>query len=185
VSVTIDNKPAYLWYVSPTLINLQVPDDTTTGLVNVVVNTPFGPAASTVTLAPQGPSFLLQGDGKHVLAIVMTPGSPGNSGSGYDIIGPSRPVNPGETMLLFGVGFGPTTPPVPAGRPFSSVAPTNSPVTIAIGGVGASVAFAGITEAGLYQFNLTVPPNTGSGDQPLQASVNAVQTPPGPVLTVQ
>src|ERR1019366_6072554 len=28
-SVTIDNKPAYLWVVSPTQINLQVPDDST------------------------------------------------------------------------------------------------------------------------------------------------------------
>jgi uncharacterized protein (TIGR03437 family) len=50
--------------------------------------------------------------------------------------------------------------------------------------VAATVVFAGISEAGLYQFNLTVP-NAPSGDQPLQATVNGVQTPPGPVVSVE
>jgi uncharacterized protein (TIGR03437 family) len=58
-------------------------------------------------------------------------------------------------------------------------------VTVTIGGVPASVAFSGITEAGLYQINLTVPAGTGSGDQALAATVNGVQTPPGPVVSVQ
>jgi uncharacterized protein (TIGR03437 family) len=57
-------------------------------------------------------------------------------------------------------------------------------VTITIGGVTANVAFAGIIESGPYQFNVTVP-NTGSGDQALQAAINGVQTPPGPVVTLQ
>ena len=97
----------------------------------------------------------------------------------------TRPVKAGETLILYGVGFGPTTPPVPAGQPYSGAAATNTPVTITIGGMQANVVFAGITEAGLYQFNLTVPPNAVSGDQTLQASVNGVQTPAGPVVTVQ
>jgi uncharacterized protein (TIGR03437 family) len=58
-------------------------------------------------------------------------------------------------------------------------------VVITLGAAVADVAFSGITEAGLYQFNLTVPPNTSSGDQSLQATVNGVQTPLGPVVTVQ
>ena len=74
---------------------------------------------------------------------------------------------------------------VAAGQPFSGAARTNSPVTVTIGGVSAPIAFAGIPEAGLYQLNLTVPANTGSGDQALRATVNGVQTPPGPVVTVR
>jgi hypothetical protein len=50
VSVTIDSKPAYLWFVSPTQINLQVPDDATTGPVNAVVTTLGGSASAKVTL---------------------------------------------------------------------------------------------------------------------------------------
>jgi uncharacterized protein (TIGR03437 family) len=94
-------------------------------------------------------------------------------------------VKAGETLVLYGVGFGPTTPTVLAGQAYSGASRTNSPVTVTIGGVSASVAFAGISEAGLYQLNVTVPTNTGSGDQALQATVNGVQTPLGPVVTVQ
>ena len=94
------------------------------------------------------------------------------------------PVKAGETLILYGVGFGPTDPAVPAGKVFSGSATTHTPVSITIGGVSASVAFAGITQAGLYQFNLTVPAS-GSGDQAVQATVNGVQTQAGPLLTVQ
>lgn len=36
-----------------------------------------------------------------------------------------------------------------------------------------------------YQINLTIPPNTGEGDQPIRATVSGIQTPVGPVVTVQ
>jgi uncharacterized protein (TIGR03437 family) len=193
VQVTIDGSPAYLWLVSATQINLQVPDDPNTGLVDVVVTTAAGSAVSSVTLAPYGPSLSLLGDGKHVAGVIPTPNGSGAYGGGtYDLVGPSgafpfntRPVSPGETLVLYGVGFGPTTPHVPPGQAFSGAAPTNTPVTFTIGGVPADVSFAGMTDAGLYQFNMTVPPKTAGGDQAVQATVNGVQTPVGPVVTVQ
>jgi uncharacterized protein (TIGR03437 family) len=190
VSATVDGKPAYLSYVSPTLINAQAPDDSATGLVNVVVTNGSGSATSTVALAAVGPSFSLF-DNEHAAAIVVTPGSPGNSGQGYDVIGPSsnfvlaaRPVKPGEMLTLFGVGFGPTSPAVPAGMAFSGSAPLISLPQITIGGVPAVVNYGGIVEAGLYQFNVILPA-TGSGDQSLQAFVGDVATPLGVVITVQ
>jgi len=191
-AVTIDNKLGYLWVVSPTQINLQVPDDSAAGLVSVVVTTSSGTTTSAVTLAPQAPSFSLLGDNKHVAAEIATPSGTGAYGGGtYDLVGPpntfsynTRPVKAGETLTLYGVGFGPTTPHVLAGQVFSATATTSSPVTVTIGGVKANVSFSGITEAGLYQINLTVP-STPSGDQPLQATVNGVQTPAGPVVTMQ
>jgi uncharacterized protein (TIGR03437 family) len=189
VSVTIDSKPAYLRYVSPTQINLQVPDDVTTGPVTVVVKTLGGSASSTVTLGPESPSFSLF-NSKYPAAIVATPGA-GNSGAGYDYIGPSgafaftsRPVKAGETLILFGVGFGPTAPAVPSGQAFSGAAPCVTLPRITIGGTAAQVQFAGIVEAGLYQFNVVVP-NVGSGDQLLQASIGGQTTPAGIYLTLQ
>jgi uncharacterized protein (TIGR03437 family) len=124
---------------------------------------------------------------------IATPNGDGAYGGGtYDLVGSSdtfsfttRPVKVGETLILFGVGFGPTTPIVTAGQPFSGVSHTNSPVTVAIGGVPATVSFAGITEAGLYQLNVTLPATTASGDQAVKATVNGVQTPLGPVVTVK
>ena len=38
VSVTIDGKPAFVYYISPTQINVQAPSDTAAGAVNVVVD---------------------------------------------------------------------------------------------------------------------------------------------------
>jgi len=191
-SVTIDNKPAYLWTVSPTQINLQVPGDVVTGTVSVAVTTATGTGTSTVTLAPQGPSFNLLGDARHVAAEIATPNGTGAYGGGsYDLAGPTntfsfatRPVKAGETLALYGVGFGPTVPAVPAGQPFTGSAPTLDKVTITIGGVQANVTWSGMMMAGLYQINVTVPA-APSGDQPLVATVNGVQTPPGPLVTLQ
>jgi uncharacterized protein (TIGR03437 family) len=189
-SVTIDSKPAYLWFVSPTQINLQPPDDNTTGTVSVGVTTSAGSASCTVTLGPYAPSLSLY-NGKYAAGIVVTPGSPGNSGSGYDYIGPAgalpfptRPVKAGETLILFGVGFGPTNPTVHAGQAVSGSAPSVTLPQISIGGLPAVVEFAGIVEAGLFQFNVVVP-KAGSGDQMLQASVNGIAAPAGVFITLQ
>ena len=79
VTVTVDGKPAYLRYVSPTLINAQAPDDTTSGNVAVVVTNGGRSTTGTVTLRPVGPSFSLF-DQEHVAAIVFALRSPDNSG---------------------------------------------------------------------------------------------------------
>jgi uncharacterized protein (TIGR03437 family) len=48
------------------------------------------------------------------------------------------------------------------------------PVQFSIGGVPANVAYAGFAPdfVGLYQFNVVVPADVPSGDQPLVVSVN-------------
>ncbi|MDP9170036.1 MAG: hypothetical protein M3N54_05430 [Acidobacteriota bacterium] len=177
VVVTIDSAPAYLWYTSPTQINAQVPDDSNTGSVTVTVATPGGAVSQTVSLGRYSPSLSLF-SAKYPVAIVITPGQPGNSGQGYDAIGPpgafsfpSRPAVPGETVVLYGVGFGPTIPVVHAGRAFSGTAYSETVPNISIGDIPASLSFAGMVQAGLFQFNVVVP-DAGSGDLILQTSVN-------------
>jgi uncharacterized protein (TIGR03437 family) len=190
VNVTINAKQAFLWFVSPTQINLQAPSDTATGTVSVVVTTSGGKASSTVMLGPYGPSFSLLSS-RYSAAIVLTPGQSGNSGSGYDIIGPSaafsypsRPVQAGETVLLYGVGFGPTSPTVLAGQAFSGAAPCVSLPQVTIGGVPAMVSFAGIVEAGLYQLNVVIPSGVGVGDKLLQAIAGGLATPNNVFITL-
>ena len=39
VSVTVNNKPAFVYYISPGQININVPDDTATGEVAIQVTT--------------------------------------------------------------------------------------------------------------------------------------------------
>jgi uncharacterized protein (TIGR03437 family) len=45
--------------------------------------------------------------------------------------------------------------------------------------------FAGLSSAGLYQINVTVPAGLGTGDVPLAAIAGGAQTPAGVVLSLQ
>jgi uncharacterized protein (TIGR03437 family) len=192
-SVTINGKAAYLSFVSPGQINLQAPNDTATGIVPVVVTTASGSSTATVTLAQFGPSFLLL-DAKHVAGIIVrTNGAGAYAGGAYDIIGPTGnslgyptvAAQSGDVVELFGTGLGPTNPAVPGGQLFSGAAPTINPVNLLINNVNVTPSFAGLSGAGLYQINLTVPAGLGTGDVALLATVGGVQTPPNVVISLQ
>jgi uncharacterized protein (TIGR03437 family) len=192
-SVTINGNAAYLSSVSPGQINLQAPSDTATGTVPVVVTTGGGTVTSAVTLAQFAPSFNLL-DTKHVAGIILRSDGSGAYGGGtYDIIGPTGvsigyptvAVKAGDTVELFGTGFGPTTPSAQAGEKFTGAAPTNAPVTVTINGVSVTPLFAGLSGAGLYQINVTIPTGLGTGDVPLIATVGSVQTPSSVVISLQ
>ena len=190
--VNIDNKPGYIWFVSAGQINVQVPNDTNTGQVSVAVTNANGTSnVVTVTLAKVAPSLLLF-DGTHSVGVIITPdgsgfydanGNPAAAGTGvYDLLGPkgafafnTRPARKGETVELFGVGFGPTQTPAPAGQAITPSQIT-SPITATLGGISASVG-AAIVAAGEYQVNVTIPANAPSGDQPLIVTVGGVPAP--------
>jgi uncharacterized protein (TIGR03437 family) len=192
-SVTINNKSAYLSYASPTQINLQAPDDPTRGTVNVTVSNANGSVTGTAMLGNQGPSFSLLGDGKHAAAIILRSDGSGAYGGGtYDIDGPAGsslgyptvPAKAGDSVVLFGVGFGPTHPTVLAGQAYSGAAPATDTITVTISGQSVIPSFSGISAPGLFQFNLTIPSGLGTGDQTLLATANGVSTQSGVVLAL-
>jgi uncharacterized protein (TIGR03437 family) len=86
-----------------------------------------------------------------------------------NLIGPSNPAHAGDTVVLYCLGLGAVSPAVADGAaaPSNPPASTVNTVTVTVGGQAANLIFAGLTPtlAGLYQINLTVPPNTGTGDQ--------------------
>jgi len=191
--VTIGGEQAYLWYVNPGQINMQVPDGLSTGSTSVVVTTPSGSATAAVTVALQAPAFCLL-DSKHVAGIILRSDASGAYGSGsYDILGPTGKTlgyptvaaTAGDSVELFGVGFGPVNPPVPAGQPFSGAAATVAPVTVYLNGISITPTFAGMSSAGLYQLNITIPSGLPTGDVFLQATVSDSQTPSGAVIALQ
>lgn len=192
-TVTINGSPAYLWYVSPGQINAQVPGGAVLGTVNAVVNNGSASATSTAVLAQTGPSLSLF-DSKYPAAVIPTPdgsGAYGNGAYAYDLLGPSgyfsfktRSAKVGDTVELFGVGFGPTNPGVAAGQAYNGAANSAYPVSVSIGGTPATIAFSGMTGGGLYQINVVVP-NVASGDQVVDASVLGVHAQPNIYIPVQ
>jgi uncharacterized protein (TIGR03437 family) len=182
VSVTINGLPAYIDYISPTQINVLAPDDATVGPVQVQVTT-AQQTSNTVTAqkSPFAPAFLILG-GTFVAALHAD----------FSLVGApnllpgavTTPAKPGEIILMYGVGFGGATPPQPSGQLVATAAPLANPVQISIGGVAASVQFAGLVQSGLYQFNVTVP-NVPDGDATVAATIGGVPTQTGVALTVQ
>jgi uncharacterized protein (TIGR03437 family) len=144
-----------------------------------------------VTLAQYAPSFLLL-DNEHPAGIIQRSDGSGAYGD-YDILGPTGmslgyptvAAKAGDHISLFAVGFGPTNPAVRPGQPFSGAAPATNAVNILINHVSVPVSFAGLSGAGLYQINLTVPAGLGTGDVPLAASVGGVQAPSSVMISLK
>lgn len=185
VKVTIGGKPAAIYFFSPAQINVQAPDLNGTGDFPVQVTTANGTAQSTVTVHTQAPGFFMFDvqDRKYIAGLTGDSKYLGNNL--YEGL-PFRDAKPGETVQLFGTGFGPTNPAVPTGKAFSGTAPLQTTPTATIGGLPATVQFAGlISGAGLYQINLVVPPDTPDGDQPVVVTVDGVSTQQNAFITIQ
>jgi uncharacterized protein (TIGR03437 family) len=190
VSVTINGIPAYVSFISPgatgspSQINVLAPDDPTTGPVPVVV-TVGGQASNSFTVQKNAvsPAFLTF-DGTHAAA---------EHAKDYSLLGPPgllpggafTPAAPGEAIILYGVGFGPTNPTTPTGQTVAAAAPLAGAVTMTIGGIAVTPSFAGLSESGLYQFNVTVPGSLSTGDALVSAAIGGVTTQTGVILTVQ
>ncbi|MEZ5402120.1 MAG: hypothetical protein R2729_20775 [Bryobacteraceae bacterium] len=173
VSVRIDNEPASVYYVSPKQINVLAPAAAADGNVQVTVTTTAGTSdAVTVAMKRIMPGFF-QYPSEYVSA-VRADGAligPANLIAGVTTV----PAQPGDSILLFGTGFGPTTPVTVADRVVTEPTPTATAVTVHIHNTDVPVDFAGLTGAGLYQINITVP-DLPDGDYPVTAEVGGVRT---------
>lgn len=179
VSVTVNNKPAYVEYISPTQINALAPADDSAGPVEVKVTVNGQTSASvTANLQSFSPAFFTF-NGRYLAATHADNTFLGKTGlfaSAPDI---TTPAKPGETIVLYGTGFGPTDPSIPAGQMADRLASVVTPLTITIGGIPANVSFGGLIPnfAGLYQFNVQVPSSAGDGDQPVTLQIGGVSSP--------
>jgi uncharacterized protein (TIGR03437 family) len=71
----------------------------------------------------------------------------------------SRQAKPGDTIVLYGVGFGPVSPTSKAGQIVQLQNKLQTPVQILFGQTPAVVSYQGLAPGlvGLYQFNVVVP----------------------------
>jgi uncharacterized protein (TIGR03437 family) len=165
-SVTVNSKPAAVEFIQPSQVNIQAPDDAAVGPVQVIVDTATGATDSfTVNYATFAPGFFAA-TAPYIVAQ--------HADNSYITI--ATPAKPGEVIVLWGTGFGPANPAVPAGRVFSGANPLANAVTVTIGGQTAAVDFAGVVGAGLVQINVHIPSSISNGDAAVVATVGAVST---------
>ena len=183
VSATVNGIAAYIYYISPTQLNVLSPDDSTTGPVQVQVTNANGASNSLAANTSQvSPAFFLF-TAKYPAAVHANGVSVGKAGL---IAGANfAPAKPGEIILLFGTGFGPTNPPLPAGKLVTAAAPLANAVTVTIGGKPAKVDFAGLSGSGLDQLNVTIPAGMPDGDAALAATVSGSSTQANLFVTIQ
>lgn len=181
VSVTINGKKAYVYYISPKQINVQAPADTLSGTVQVVVTNANGTsAATTVQLQSVLPGFFRLSE-DYVTATDALGGYVGPENLVSGLL--TMPARPGDTIVLWGTGFGPTNPAIAAGEAVTNASPLLNPVKIRIGQSTAQVNYAGVTGVGVYQFNVVVP-DLPNGDYPVRAEIAGVRTSSVPRLRI-
>ncbi|MFB3776161.1 MAG: hypothetical protein ACE141_01085 [Bryobacteraceae bacterium] len=168
--VRIGGVDAFLSYVSPTQVNALVPFGVSAGSQQVTVSTAGGTSAPyTITVNPTQPGLyappVFKVGGRQYAGALSADGSEFLLPSGSVAGMASRRARPGETIVLYGVGFGRVTPAMDAGQLVQQANTLADPVEIFIGGTRAMVTYQGLAPGttGLYQFNVVVPP-TAAGD---------------------
>ena len=186
VSVTIDGKPAAVAFISPGQINVLAPDDSSTGLGPVQVKNTLGATDSVLALQQTAAPALFQFPGTGYAAGVHADGT---NLAGLRLVQqgiPGTAAKVGETIVLFGTGFGATQPaisstaPVPAALPLARL----QDLSVRIGGLDAAIAFAGLISPGVYQFNVVVP-QVATGDQIVVAELRGLLSQSNLLLTIQ
>lgn len=187
VRVNINGKPAAVFFISPTQLNVQAPDDGAEGPVQVeVIRNGASRGASTAQLQKFVPGFFMfDPEGRKYLAAVHPDGTFAGKANLFQGAVATRPAKPGDILLLFGTGFGSTDPPVPAGQVFTGAAALTNAVTLRFGDAAAEVLFAGLSGAGLYQFNVRVPEGAPDGDVPVVVEIGGLRSQENAFITVQ
>jgi len=167
VQVLVNDVLAPIYYVTP-------------GALAVIV--PYGTAAAAGTSQVAQFQVLNNGVPSNVVSAfigntapgMLTQGSNGISDAivqhlDFTLVTPANPAKPGETLLGYVTGLGDVSPAISDGAPGPSdtLSKATNSIAVYIGGLPATVTFAGLapTLSGLYSIVFTVPTGVASGDQ--------------------
>jgi uncharacterized protein (TIGR03437 family) len=155
-SVVVNGRAAPLYFSSYSQIAFQVPMETALGTAQVQVERD-GIAGNiiTVQVVDRAP---------RILVIVNPDGSVPSS---------AHPARVGDTLVIYSIGLGPTSPAAVTGAPAPGAEPLARLITMPsvqfgtgfFGSVSATPAFAGLSPSsvGLYQVNAAIPQGVSSG----------------------
>lgn len=196
VRVLVNGKEAFLSFVGRAeqinsafdQINFLAPDDDDLGPVSVEVF--IGQdrvSASTVNLGPLSPGlFAFPARDQVQYAVAVTPGGQFLIPPGFFEGLETRPAKSNELIIMYGTGFGETEPSVPVGQIPGIGSSIPGGVQVMIGGLPASVDYAGLAPccAGLYQFNVRVP-QLSNGNHAVTIRRDAMSSQAGLSLIIQ
>ena len=183
IAVEVGGQRVPVLFAGPTQINAQMPAGAAPGNSNVtVVLNPGKPNetrsdASPVTVLANAPSFFAF-NGTSIAArhpdfsIAADPA----------VVPGGRAVKPGDVVLLYATGLGPTNPVYQAGEVPTAIAPTREAVTVTVAGTTltpADVLYAGVSPgsiSGLYQVNVRIPASTADGNIPVVLRIGGQST---------
>ena len=182
VQVTIAGLPAFVNYIdaNPGQVNVLLPANIPTGTQPVVVTNqsgasqPFNIMVNATEPGLLAPSSFKIG-GNQYIAAFFSDGTyvlPERAIAGVS----SRPAKPGETIITYGIGFGPVTPAIPVGTLSTKANQLTLPFEISFGSTPAHLAYYGLAPGmvGLYQFDIVVPSVADDDAEPLKFTLGGV-----------
>jgi uncharacterized protein (TIGR03437 family) len=181
VTVSVGGTAAFIDYISPSQVNALVPSSAPVGPVEITLTNSIGTSigypiyvdqTEPGLLAPS--SFMV--NGKQYVVAQFTDGTyalPENAIPGV----PSRPATAGDTLLIYGVGFGTVTGGFTAGTIVTAQNATTAPVEFFFNDTAATPFYAGLAPSftGLYQFNVVVPAVTTNSALPISFTLGGVK----------
>jgi uncharacterized protein (TIGR03437 family) len=179
--VTINGLAAYIYYVSPGMVNVLLPASLAAGPTNIQLTLD----------GIQGPSVAI--NLRDVAPVVVTSDGTAVFGVHADgtLISPAAPAWAGETIFLFASGLGPTNPPQAAGiiPPYASQLRDLAGFSIWVNGAPldpGSIGYAGILpgSAGVYQVVVTLPVPLPPNPE-IRMSAGTAMSPPQTILSTQ
>jgi uncharacterized protein (TIGR03437 family) len=184
VGVMIDNVPAFVSYISPGQVNVQVPAISTAPGNSTVVVTGSGGVQSAAFSVPREEispgllapaSFTVDTVSYPVATFTDLVTFVGNTGlvPGFNF----RPAKPGDTIILYAVGCGSVNPSVDPGQIAAGQTDLVRPVRVLIANQDAEIVYKGLYPGfvGLYEIYAKIPA-LDAGTHGIQLTVNDVPT---------
>jgi uncharacterized protein (TIGR03437 family) len=182
VTVSIGGQAAFIDYISSGQVNALVPSTAPLGSVEVTLTNSQGTSDGFPIYVDQTrPGLLAPGSfvvsGKQYAGALFSDGQtfalPANAISGV----PSRPARVGETLTVYGVGFGAVTPSIAAGTVVTGQNALTTPIQVLFGTTPATLTYYGLAPSftGLYQFNVVVPNVAVNDAEPISFSLGGVK----------
>jgi uncharacterized protein (TIGR03437 family) len=181
VRVSIDGAPASVYYISPTQLNVQAPYPIHTGqavAVTVARDNAQTAASAQVESKTYDPALFAYIASSSLYAAAVFPdgtvvGDPAKTAG-------TRGARPGNHISLYGTGFGAS----PSGVVINSHTALSNPVVVTVGGQPATMTYAGLVGAGLFQINIVIP-NLPVGDHPVAIQFQGASAATSPSIPIR